>query len=259
LKDTYDIVAISDIQAPSHDVKAVRAVTNFIKDFAPDLLICVGDEADSPEPARWNKGKAMEYGGTLQKGLDTVHAIMSGFRDALGDKPFMLQRSNHGDRIEIYVDKYAPALSSLHNLKYEALLKYADLDIKYSNKDLTRVAPGWMMAHGDEGGSSQIAGGVAMGIARRTGYSIVSGHTHKLGLQHQNTAVNGKMVKNLFGFEVGHLMDLKAASAQYLKTGGANWQQGFGILRVHKGHVFPVPVPILGRKFSVDGQVYSWN
>ena len=259
MKDTFDIVAISDIQAPSHDVKLVKNVIKFVGQFDPDMLICVGDEADSPEPARWNKGKAEEFGGTLQKGLDIVHAIMSGFRDAIGDKPFLLQRSNHGDRIEMYVDKYAPALNSLRDIKYESLLNYDKLNITYSNKDLTKIAPGWMMAHGDEGGSSRIAGGVAMGIARRTGHSIIAGHTHKLGIQHENTAVNGKMVRTLFGFEVGHMMDLKAASEQYLKTGGANWQQGFGILRVHKGHVFPIPVPVIGRKFTVDGQVYSWN
>ena len=253
------IVVISDIQAPSHDVKAVKAVTRFIADIQPDVLICVGDEADSPEPSRWNKGKAAEYAGTLQHGLDTVHSIMAGFREALGDKPFLLQRSNHGDRIYDYVSRFAPALSSLRDIRYEALLGYDKLDIKFSDKHLTKVAPGWLMAHGDEGGSSRIAGGVAMGIARRTGHSIVAGHTHKLGIQHENLAYNGKMMKSLYGFEVGHLMDIASEGAGYLKTGGANWQQGFGLLRVHKNHTFPIPVPIHGRTFTVDGKLYTWN
>ena len=50
------VVVLSDIQAPSHDARAITAVTEFVKDYKPDELYCVGDEADSPEPSRW-KGK----------------------------------------------------------------------------------------------------------------------------------------------------------------------------------------------------------
>lgn len=251
------IVVVSDMQIPSHDARAVAAVTKFISEFKPDALVCVGDEADSPEPARWNKGMAMEYAGTLQAGLDLVIDVMTKLREAAGDVPFVVQRSNHGDRITNYVEKYAPALSSLRAVRYDTLLGYKELGIKYEDRYLSEIAPGWIMAHGDEGGSSRIPGGVAMGLAKRTNKSVVCGHTHKLGLQHDNPSYNGKMGRPLYGFEVGHLMDI--AQAGYLKHGGANWQQGFGILRVHNRHTFPLPVPIHGRTFTVDGVAYTWN
>jgi hypothetical protein len=60
----------------------------------------------------------------------------------------------------------------------------------------------------------------------------------------------------LYGFEVGNIMDLKQAT--YLKGGSANWQSGFGILYIDKGKVTPVPVPMIGNSFVVEGKVYKW-
>lgn len=248
-------VFLSDIQAPSEDRQLVKEVQQFVKDYEPDQLFCVGDEADSPEPSRWNKGTAGEYSGTLQKGLDRTREIMKGFREAIGDKPFHVQRSNHGERIQHYVNRYAPALSSLRSLEYETLLGYDELDITYHNR-IYKFAPGWAMAHGDEGNLIRTAGGTALSLAKRTGVSIVCGHTHRLGIQHEHTGLNGSLNGKLFGMEVGHMMDLKKAS--YLKSGSANWQAGFGILYVDGSRVIPSVIPVVGRSFIVEGKKYSW-
>lgn len=249
------IVVISDLQIPYHDRKFTAALQEFVEDYQPDELFCVGDELDAPEPSRWTKGTAGEFAGTLQKGIDLTHQVMGGFREALGDKPFHVQRSNHTDRIENYVDRYAPALSSLRDLEYQTLLGYDTLDIKY-HESIYNFAPGWAMAHGDEGSLSRIAGSTALSLARRTGLSIVCGHTHRLGIQHENTAVNGKVTGRLFGMEVGHMMELSKAG--YLKSGGANWQAGFGILYVDGKTVTPSLVPMINNSFIVEGAKYSW-
>ena len=249
------IVVIPDMQIPYHDPRAVKAVMNFVKDYQPDELFCVGDEADSPEPSRWNKGRAAEYSKTLQAGLDKTSNIMEGFKNALGDKPFHVMRSNHGDRIGNYIDKYAPALAGLRELEYEALLRYDELDITYHNK-IWQFAPGWALAHGDEGSLLQTAGGTALNLARRIGLSVVCGHTHRQGIQHYHVGYNGRISNRLFGVEVGHLMDLN--KADYLSTGAANWQQGFTVLYIRRSNVTPVNVPIIGRSFCVEGEVYAW-
>jgi predicted phosphodiesterase len=249
------IVVLSDLQIPYHDRKFTAALQEFVEDYQPDELFCVGDELDAPEPSRWTKGTAGEYAGTLQKGIDLTHKVMGEFREALGDKPFHVQRSNHTDRIENYVSRYAPALSSLRDLEYQTLLGYDTLDIKY-HESIYNFAPGWAMAHGDEGSLSRIAGSTALSLARRTGLSIVCGHTHRLGIQHENTAVNGKVTGRLFGMEVGHMMNLSMAG--YLKSGGANWQAGFGILYVDGKTVTPSVVPMVNNSFIVEGAKYSW-
>jgi predicted phosphodiesterase len=249
------IVVLSDMQIPYHDRKAVAAVQQFVKEYQPEELFCVGDEADSPEPSRWNKGTAGEYAGTLQKGLDETMNIMKTFKEAIGDNPFHVMRSNHGDRISHYVNKYAPALASIRSLEYTSLLGYRENGITFHNR-LYNFAPGWAMAHGDEGSLSRNAGGTALSLARKSGVSIVCGHTHRAGIQHENTGYNGKLSNRLFGVEVGHLMDLN--KADYLKSGGANWQQAFGLLYIDKGKVTPTIVPFNGRSFVVEGKKYEW-
>jgi hypothetical protein len=98
------------------------------------------------------------------------------------------------------------------------------------------------MAHGDEGRAIQVPGSTAMSLAKKLGKSVVCGHTHKLGLQHETTGLYGKN-RTQFGLEVGHLMDIKQAS--YLTTGVANWQQGIGILVEKNRKVTPYAVPII--------------
>lgn len=248
------IVVLSDMQIPYHDPRAIKLVQQFVKDYQPDELFCVGDEADSPEPSRWNKGSAGEYAGTLQAGLDKTAEIMKAFKEAIGDKPFHVMRSNHGDRIQHYVSRYAPALSSLRDLEYSKLLRYRENEITYHNK-LWSFAPGWIMAHGDEGNLSRQAGGTALALARKTGSSVVCGHTHRLGIQHEHTGFNGRIQNRLYGVEVGHLMDLSQAS--YLNTGSANWQQGIAILYVDKNKVTPSIVPINGTSLIAEGKQHG--
>ena len=236
------VVVLSDLQIPYHDEAAVKRVVSFIKWYKPTQLWCVGDELDAPEPSRWNKGMAGEYATTLQDSIDMTYNVMADFRDALGKtKPFIIQRSNHTDRIQTYIRKYAPAFNSLESLQIEKLLGYNDLNIQYLHR-FKELRPGWVMAHGDEGRAIQVPGSTAMSLAKKLGKSVVCGHTHKLGLQHETTGLYGKN-RTQFGLEVGHLMDIKQAS--YLTTGVANWQQGIGILVEKNRKVTPYAVPII--------------
>jgi len=114
------IVVLSDMQIPLHNKPAINAVIKFVKDYQPDELFCVGDEADCLAPARWSKGYVAEHS-NLQRDLDETTSIMGKFRKAIGSKPFHLMRSNHGDRIQRYIERDAPALATLRDLKYEKL------------------------------------------------------------------------------------------------------------------------------------------
>jgi UDP-2,3-diacylglucosamine pyrophosphatase LpxH len=238
---TKRVVVLSDLQIPYQDNKAVDATLDFIRYYKPDQLWCVGDELDAPEPSRWNKGMAGEYAETLQDSIDLTHDTMASYRKALGNKPFFIQRSNHTDRIDTYMRKYAPAFMSLKSLEIEELLGYSKLKINYLHK-MHELLPGWVMAHGDEGALNRAPGATALNLAKRLGKSVVCGHTHRIGLQHETTGFYGK-TNTLYGLEVGHMMDIKQAS--YLTSGSANWQQGIGILVETNRKVTPFAVPIV--------------
>lgn len=246
------IVVIPDLQVPYHDQRSVNAMLTFVATFRPSELACVGDEIDSPQPSRWTKGMAGEYEPTLQRDIDTTHGIMRDFRAALGPMPFHVSRSNHGDRVETYVKRYAPALSSLPILKIDSLLRYEELDITYHRQPY-ELAPGWLLMHGDEGRLSQIPGVTALGLAKKAGKSVVCGHTHRAGLIHWTEGVPGK-TRSRWGMEVGHGMDTKKAS--YLKLAG-DWHQALGLLTVDGNHVVPELVPIVNGRIYYGGKRYA--
>lgn len=252
-------VVLSDIQWPSHNAKALRAVLAFIREYKPDGVLNVGDELDSPQVSRWSKGYAEEYSATLQKDIDGLREWTGHLRDALdsgsstrgalGDKPIHVSRSNHVDRLEKYIRQYAPALSGLRSLDIINQLGYPELGITYHRRPF-EFAPGWVLAHGDEGSLSRNAGFTALGLAKKWGVSVVCGHTHRAGITHYTMSLNGRS-RQLTGFEVGNLMDVHKAS--YLKAGSADWQQGFGLLHIDdRRRVTPAFVPVRNGQIQGD-------
>jgi hypothetical protein len=242
-------VAVPDIQLPYQDDRALEGLLEFIAGQEWDAVLMVGDELDAPEPSRWNKNSAGEFAGTLQRSIDKCHDLLGRVVEAAGGSPVHLMRSNHQERIERYLSRYAPALSSLRCLDYATLLGLDELGITFHRKPylFTRENGGWWLAHGDEGSLIRTPGGTAMGLARRFQGSVLCGHTHKLGLQHDHAVVNGRIQKHVFGVECGHVMDLKRAS--YLSAGYGNWQQGTAVIE----DGFPVVLPIHGGKVITGG------
>ena len=219
--------------------------------------MCVGDELDAQTISTYARGTALEFEGSLQKNIIGLKGLLKEFRSAIGrSKPFQISRSNHTARIERYISKFAPGFSCIDSIKIENLLGYNDKDInvKY-NRSLTEVARGVLLGHGDEGKLYSQAGATALGLALRTGKSVVCGHTHRAGLMHQSFGYSAKLSK-VFGMEVGHLCDLSSPGMKYTK-GYANWQAGFGILYEQDGQVKPELVTFnKNGSFIAEGELW---
>lgn len=252
------IVVMPDVQAPLHDVALVDKFVKFIRDFQPDEIAQVGDFTDSTEISRWVRGKKPEYAGDLKAGFTSARNILKDIREVF-DGRFRIVRSNHDDRLELYIQGCAPGLASLMDdeLSIETLVHFHKYDVEFIRDEVVELAPGWVMAHGDEGSLSPVAGRTAFGLAKnKFGVSTVCGHTHRAGMTSESTGYNGKIRNTLTGLEVGHFMDL--TKADYLKKKGvaANWQQAFGILDVVHGKVFPRLISVQDGNFFVDGVMY---
>ena len=250
------IVIMPDVQAPLHDKVLVKKFTQFLKDYQPTELAQVGDFTDSTEISRWVRGKKGEFAGDLQAGFDSGIEILKDIREVF-DGRFRIVRSNHDDRMELYIQGCAPGLSSLRNLSFENLMEFGKYDVEFIRDEVVELAPDWVMAHGDEGSLSQQAGQTALGLAKeKFGVSVVCGHSHRAGLSGKSYGYNGKTVRTISGLEVGHFMDMKVAD--YLKKSGAhaNWQQAFGILEVYGQRVYPRLITVRDGHFSVDGVEY---
>lgn len=247
------IAAISDLQTPFEDRKAVRAVAQFLEWWQPDLTISVGDEFDLPQISRYAAAGsgAGQFIGNLGKDRDHGVEVLR----MLGIKH--LTRSNHLDRWFAALDR-VPAFKNVPEFQLEAFLRFEELGITYHDEPWDPTGTGtWLLLHGDEGSMNSNAGLTSQGLALRAGRSVISGHTHRLGLVPKTqTYLGDSKPRVTFGFEAGCLADFSSPGMRYAKF--KNWQQGFGLLYVDGKTVHPVPVPIVNRSFVVEGKRFSW-
>lgn len=262
-KSAKTIVIMPDVQAPLHDEALVDKFVQFLADYEPDEIGQVGDFTDSTEISRWVRGKKREFAGDLKAGFGTSKAILGKIRDVF-DGRMRIVRSNHDDRLELYIEGCAPGLASFmeEELSIERLAGFNDYEVEFIRDEVVELTPGadrpWLMCHGDEGSLNSVAGRTAFNLAKnKFGANVVCGHTHRAGLTSESYGYNGKIRDTRYGLEVGHFMDL--TKADYLKKKGvaANWQQAFGILHVHGSKVYPQLVPIdFDGNFSIEGKLY---
>lgn len=250
------IVVISDTQVPFEDRRAVKAVIKYIGDTQPDEVIHIGDLVDYPQPSRWNKDTRGEFEGSIFEDSETTKRRFLGPLRAVYDGPVGIHEGNHDERPRVYLAKYAPALVESESFNFETLLDFDGYGITRL-PEFNKIAPGWITTHGHRGGIrlTQKAGDTALNAAIKLNTSVIIGHTHRLGLKPHSTGYGGRITNQVWGMEVGNLMDMKLA--QYLKGGTANWQQGFGLVTIDGKHVKPEIIPITGGRFSVDGSTWE--
>lgn len=241
-------VIVPDLQVPFHDKGAVNALARFIKNYRPHGVACVGDEIDFQGISRWSKGTEMEWESDIGKDRDETVRILEKLQ--VTD----IVRSNHRDRLYNKIRMSAPGLRHLPELKIDKFMRYKELGIT-DHGDVMHIAPNWIMMHGDQGNVQPTAGATALGLAKRSGMSVICGHTHRAGLTHYTTGVMGK-TRTIWGMEVGHMMNLN--EAKYVKAGLFTWSRAFALLHVDGNNVFPQLIPIVGNSFTVDGKVYRW-
>lgn len=245
----YAIPLISDLQVPFHSKPHVAALANYIKVTKPKEVISVGDEADFTGISRWAQGTPLQYETNLHLEREETIRVLEQL------KITQMVRSNHTDRLFNSIKMRLPEFRHLPEMTLEKFLRLDELGITYHSKP-TEIAPGWVLAHGDEGNLSQQGGVTALNLAKRFGKSVVCGHTHRMGLTHHTEAVGGKITRTLWGLEIGNLMDMKKAT--YLKGGYGNWQQGFGVLYVDGKNVTPVLVPMRADgSFVLEGKTWT--
>ena len=245
------IVAISDLQCPFEDRKAVENVARFIEEYKPDMVISVGDECDLSPISRYVEGKQHAWTGDLNKERNRTVEVLR-----------MLQvqhitRSNHLDRWYANLNK-VPAFHTLPEMRLEKFFKFDELGITYHETPWDPTGTGTtLLMHGDEGSMNRKSGMTALGLALRTQRNVICGHSHRQAcIPETFTFLGDKNPKELWGMEAGTLADFNSPGMAYAKF--KNWQQGFAILTVEGKNVTPMPIRIKKKSFIVDGTRYAW-
>lgn len=250
------IIVLADLQVPYQDPKYILVMRKFIQEMRESTawdqveVGQIGDLTDQPETGRWNKGAAGEYAGTFWSGIKTTREIIQ----LLGID--WVKAGNHDRRVEDYVAKYAPALGGPDSmLTMENLFGIGKGTPTKLHRNPFRMAPGWVAAHGDEGGASQVAGQTAFGLTKRWDASVVCGHTHRAGTVSHTIGLPDRR-RTITGMEVGNGM--LEASATYIKSAAPNWQKAFGLFIVDGRRTYDQLIMMSPTcHFTYDGRVYK--
>lgn len=245
------IVIVPDLQVPYHDRKAVAALGQFIEEYQPDMVACVGDLIDMPQISQWTKGTAGEHTRDLHKHRNEAIEVI----DML--KIDVISRANHEDRLYKSIASRLPGLMDLPELQIEEFLGLNQRGIVYA-KQPYKLAHNWYLLHGDESSQSSKSGMTAANLSNRLSVSVAIGHTHKLGLIPTSHMIGGKIHRTDWGMEVGCILDFQSAGFKYMR-GMANWTKGFAMLTVEGKTVTPHLIPIQNRSFIVEGERFSWG
>ncbi len=231
------------------DKRAVYNVIRAVERTRPAEVCLIGDFVDCKAPARWSRGMADEYAADLEREADAARRTLDAIRQ-VHDGSMTFLRGNHEARIANYVASHAPALAGIVK-GYGDLMDFDRFKI-IEKAQPYRIAPGVAAIHGEKLSSTQSAAGQSAFKERvRHGASIVQGHSHRLGLGWDTAD------RTRFWMEAGWLGDIRKAAYLPFK-GVANWQQGFGWLRVEGNRVTPGVVPIHGDgSFYFDGKRYG--
>lgn len=250
------IIVLADLQVPYHDPKYILVMRKFVQEMRASKnwdrveLGQIGDLTDQPETGRWNKGAAGEYKNTFWSNMRITREIIK----LLGLD--WVKDGNHDRRVEDYIAKYAPALGGDDSeITMESILRIGKGTPTALHRKPFKMAPGWIAAHGDEGGLSQVAGQTAYGLAKRWDSSVVCGHTHRAGSVSTTIGLPGGR-RRITGMEVGNGM--LEASATYIKSSAPNWQKAFGLFVVEGRQTYEQLIMMTPNcRFTYDGRIYK--
>lgn len=249
IDDSKLILLVPDTHHDYHDQRAVNNVIRMLAAVKFDEVCLLGDFIDCKAPARWSRGMADEYAADLNREATAARKTLDAMRQ-VHDGSVTWLTGNHEARIANYVASHAPALAGVVR-GYAELMDFEGFKI-IEKAQPYRIAPGVAAIHGEKLSSTQSAAGQSAFKERvRHGASIVQGHSHRLGLGWDTAD------RTRFWMEAGWLGDIRKAAYLPFK-GVANWQQGFGWLRVEGNRVTPGVVPIHGDgSFYFDGKRYG--
>lgn len=257
LPDGTRIVVLPDIHAPAHNKRLIWAVKKFLAKYQPHILISIGDLADIFALSRHPKG--LRTITNPQQEFEITRRLWDELVEVSGCVWSFIILGNHEDRVYRFLQDMAPQLGGIVDphtrepFSFHAALGYTSKDnitFLYGTEERGGYEGG-LLLNNDLGMHHGIlvrpkAGASPLADMDRWMWSIMHGHTHRMGLVARDITRSEDMVAGVMrGFELGMLVDPNHAYMAYAKQMFPNWHPGFGVLRVHNGVVHMAPVPIL--------------
>ena len=221
------IGVINDVHFPYHDPTAVRTALKTLYRYEIDTLILNGDIVDFYSISFWER-RASER--NLQLERELILKAFDAIRKAFPDTKIIYKEGNHEERLQRYLNRKAPELAQVEELKVENFLELSDFGIEYV-RDKRRIQAGELqIIHGHEY-RSYASVNIAISYLRKAFGNVMLGHFHKKQEDTKKT-INDELVG---AWVVGCLCDLKPDYSPQNE-----WTHGFAFIELQENGHFSV-------------------
>lgn len=238
----YTVVIFSDAHFwPGQTSKAYWLMLQIIEELSPDLVIDNGDSWDAASISR-HDANLWEHKPTLRQELDCVREHLELIQETAGAEcDFIKIIGNHDLRWEAILAQKVPHIQDMPSTKVSDLFPNWEHEVSVMLNNHTWVKHRWHSGmHG------------AWNNVLKAGVSIVTGHTHRLGIR-PFTDMRGTR----YGIETGTLAEPWGPQFRYVEQNPRNWQQGFVVLTMDGDTVHPEVVEVNDGKAWFRGKKYQ--
>lgn len=189
--DHNNILFISDLHIPFHDVKAITTALNYGKENSINAIFINGDIIDFYQISRFQN---VERKRSVSQELKATNHILDVFNKEFPNIPIYFLLGNHDVRLEKFLAVKAPELLDVAEFKLEMLLHAKAHNMMVIGEN-TLVRMGKLsVTHGHllmRGFFAPV--NAARGTFLRAKASTIISHVHKVST-HTETTINGKQI-----------------------------------------------------------------
>lgn len=246
---------LPDIHFPYQDNKALKAAFYFLKDFAPDVVVQLGDLLDCYALSTFSKdaSRLLSFENELELGKNFWKKV----RQLCPNSDLYMLEGNHEERLQKTLNSKVPELSDLKALKLEKLLDLGEYKVTFKRRherltfhDIFDCSHGFSVA--------AKSGMTAHKELDKRMISGISGHTHRAG-----KIFVSKNNKDYFWVESGFLGSTKAGF-EFMGAIPPDWQKAVsvGYMWQFQGE-WNVKIDLVEAdkygNFFYDGKLYTEN
>lgn len=219
-----NILLISDLHVPYHDISAITAAFNYGIENNVNTIFINGDLIDFCLISRFEnnpKKRSVKYE------LDICKEFLKSLRQAFPTQSIYFLKGNHDVRLEAYLRVKAPELLDVKEFKMESLLNFNEFKITSIDDNVLVKAGKLSITHGHHVMKGFFAPvNSARGLYMKAKQSTIIGHVHKVS-EHTETNMDGDMTTT---WSSGCLCELKPDYSPLV----SNYAHGFAHVIVNK-------------------------
>lgn len=222
LPKQYDnVLLISDLHVPYHDVEALSVAINYGKEHKINCIFLNGDLMDFFQISRFMKVKRKR---SVAEELESARAVLDVLNREFPGIPIFFLKGNHDNRLEHYLADKAPELLDMEEFRLEELLDAKKHNMHVIDDHVLCRIGKLSVTHGHlllRGFFAPV--NAARGTFLRAKSSTLISHVHKVSM-HTETTINQKTIVT---YSTGCLCELNPEYAPFAN----NYSHGFAHVR----------------------------